>query len=100
MTRLLVAALLAAMLCACVGQPAPEATGEEIYLQLCAGCHGDSLQGSVGPALGPESNSAEQPDEFLRVTIRQGRGRMASFQSLSDDQVDRLIGFIRQEQGQ
>jgi mono/diheme cytochrome c family protein len=100
MTRLLFTALLVAMLSGCVGQPTPEATGEEIYLQLCAGCHGDSLQGSVGPALGPESNSAEQPDEFLSVTISQGRGRMPSFRSLSDDQVNRLIGFIRQEQGQ
>jgi mono/diheme cytochrome c family protein len=99
MTRLLLTALLVAILSSCVGQPSPEATGEEIYLQVCAGCHGDSLQGSVGPALGPGSNSAEQPDEFLSVTISQGRGRMPSFQSLSEDQVSRLIGFLRQEQG-
>jgi mono/diheme cytochrome c family protein len=100
MIRLLFTALLVATLSACVGRPPDDATGEDIYLQLCASCHGDSLQGSVGPALGPESNAAEQPDEFLRVTISQGRGRMPSFQSLSDDQVGRLIGFLRQEQGQ
>lgn len=101
MTRLLMAALLLGVLSACVGRPAEDATGEDIYLQLCANCHGDSLQGAVGPSLGSGSNAASQPDEFLRVSISQGRGRMPSFQStLTDDQVDRLIGFVRQEQEQ
>ena len=100
MCRLLLATLLVGLLPACVGRPPEDATGEEIYLQLCANCHGDSLQGAVGPTLGPGSDAASQPDEFLRVTISDGRGRMPSFQSsLSDAQVDRLIGFIRQEQG-
>jgi len=101
MVRLVLASLLVGMLSACVGRPPEDATGEEIYLQLCANCHGDSLQGAVGPSLGPGSGAASQPDEFLRVTISQGRGRMPSFQSsLSDEQVERLIGYIRQEQGQ
>ena len=98
MTRLLMVALLVATLPACVGRPPDDATGEDVYLQLCANCHGATLEGAVGPALGPGSASAEQPDEFLRMTISQGRGRMPSFESLSDDQVGRLISFIRQEQ--
>lgn len=101
MTRLLLTALLLATLSACVGRPAEETTGEDIYLQLCANCHGDSLQGAVGPSLGPGSNAASQLDEFLTVSISLGRGRMPSFQStLSEDQVERLVGFIRQVQGQ
>jgi mono/diheme cytochrome c family protein len=101
MTRLLSTALLLATLSACVGRPAEEATGKEIFLQLCAGCHGDSLQGGLGPSLGTGSNAASQPDEFLTATISLGRGRMPSFQSsLTEDQVDRLVVFIRQEQGQ
>jgi cytochrome c550 len=84
-----------------VGRPADDATGEEIYLQLCSNCHGDQLQGAVGPALGPASNSAEQPDDFLDLTITQGRGRMPSFESsLTEDQVERLIGYIREVQRQ
>lgn len=84
---------------ACVGRPAPDATGEEIYLQLCANCHGAQLEGGLGPALGWGSESATRPDEFLRVTITSGRGRMPSFSSsLDDSQLERLIGFIRQEQ--
>jgi mono/diheme cytochrome c family protein len=99
MTRLLLAALVFGTLSACVGRPPDDATGEEIYLQLCANCHGDSLQGAVGPSLGAGSDAANQPDEFLKVTITEGRGRMPSFQSsLSSDQVDRLVSFIREEQ--
>ena len=53
----------------------------------------------VGPALGPGSNAAAQPDDFLRLTITEGRGRMPSFSSsLTSTQIDRLIGYIREEQ--
>lgn len=85
---------------ACTGRPAEDATGEEIYLQLCSNCHGADLSGGVGPPLGPGSNSAGRPDEFIEMTIVDGRGRMPSFsQSLDDEQLGRLIGYLREEQG-
>ena len=91
--------LLGVLISACVGRPAADAGGEEIYLQLCSNCHGDQLEGGIGPPLGPGSNAAEQPDEFLRVTITEGRGRMPSFSSsLSEDQVMRLIDYLRKSQ--
>jgi mono/diheme cytochrome c family protein len=84
---------------ACTGRPAEDATGEEIYLQLCSNCHGDDMAGTVGPNLGPGSEAAEQPDEFLVISILQGRGRMPSFRSsLNDEQLDRLISHIRMVQ--
>jgi mono/diheme cytochrome c family protein len=93
-------ALLGLLAGACVGRPSEDATGEEIYLQLCSNCHGDGLEGGIGPALGPGSNAATQPDEYLRVTITEGRGRMPSFSStLTGDQVERLIDYLREEQG-
>jgi mono/diheme cytochrome c family protein len=99
MTRVLAVAIGALLVSSCLGRPAPEAGGEEIYLELCSNCHGAQLQGGLGPALGPGSNSAGQPDEFLRVSITEGRGRMPSFSStLSESQVDRLIAYLRQEQ--
>lgn len=86
-------------LSACVGRPADDATGEEIYLQLCSRCHSDDLEGGIGPPLGAGSNSASQPDAFLRLTVEQGRGRMPSFaSSLNDHQVDLLIDYLRVEQ--
>ncbi len=100
MKRLMVLGLMAVSVAGCVGRPAADATGEEIYLQLCSNCHGDQLEGAVGPALGPTSNAAEQPDDFLSVTIIQGRGRMPSFESsLTEVQVERLIGYLREVQG-
>lgn len=101
MKRLMILGLMAVSIAGCVGRPADDATGEEIYLQLCSNCHGDQLQGAVGPALGPGSNAAEQPDDFLTVTITQGRGRMPSFESsLTEDQVERLVGYLREVQSQ
>ena len=92
--------VLCVLVASCVGVPEPDATGEEIYLQLCSRCHGDDLGGGIGPPLGPGSNSAGQPDEFLVITIEHGRGRMPSFSSVLDDQqIKRLIDFLREEQG-
>jgi mono/diheme cytochrome c family protein len=92
-------ALLGVLVSACVGRPASDASGEEIYLQLCSNCHGDQFEGGIGPPLGPASNAADQPDEYLRVTITEGRGRMPSFSSsLSEEQVRRLIDYLREAQ--
>lgn len=94
-------ALAACLVAGCIGRPPADATGEEIYLQLCSNCHGNDLAGgALGPSLGPGSNSAEQPDQFLEVTISEGRGRMPSFAtSLDDEQLGRLIAYLRAEQG-
>lgn len=96
--RLALSALLLTAV-SCVGRPPTDATGEEIYLQLCSNCHGENLEGGLGPALGAGSNSALLSDEFLVVSITDGRGRMPSFQtSLDDEQLSRLIGYLRSEQ--
>lgn len=85
---------------ACSGGPAEDATGEEIYTELCARCHGADLNGGpVVPSLGPESNAAEEDDEYLEFTITNGRGRMPSFSSFDEDQLSRLISYIREVQG-
>jgi mono/diheme cytochrome c family protein len=92
--------LLVVVVAGCTGRPPAEATGQEIYLQLCSNCHGDDLEGGIGPPLGPGSASVEHPDTFLEATIVAGRGRMPSFRSsLDDDQLVRLIGYIREVQG-
>ena len=98
MRWLAIGALLLVSACS-VARPPPDATGEEIYQMLCTNCHGDDLSGGIGPAIGPGSESARQPDAFLEVTILHGRGRMPSFDSSLDDaQLDRLIRYIREKQ--
>jgi mono/diheme cytochrome c family protein len=91
-------ALIAGALCGCTSV-APDASGAEIYSQLCSNCHGSGLEGRVGPALGQSTNAAEQPDEYLETTILRGRGSMPSFSaSLTDEQVDMVVAFLREEQ--
>ena len=98
MLRSLVAMCLL-MLPACGGPPHPDATGPEIYRQVCSNCHGEALEGGVGPAIGAGSNAASQDDDFLLLTITRGRGRMPSFDAtLSDDQIARVIEYLRAQQ--
>lgn len=99
-TPTIVATMVVALaLSACDEGPAPDASGEEVYAQVCAGCHGDDLGGGLGPPLGPGSDAAEHPDELYRQAITDGRGRMPSFsQTLSEDQIERVIEFLRVRQ--
>lgn len=95
------ALMMVVVLAACsVARPADDATGEEIYAMLCHNCHGPQLQGGpLGPSIAAGSNSADRPDAFLRFAILRGKGRMPSFDSyLDDDQVERLVEYIREVQ--
>lgn len=95
----MVAAVLLAGACS-LGGPPEEASGEEIYADLCANCHSADLSGGMGPALGPGSSSASEGDEYLEFTIMNGRGRMPSFSSSLDDaQLSRLVAYMREVQG-
>lgn len=101
MSRRFAIVLLALLVVGCnLGGPEEDATGEEIYVQLCARCHGADLSGGVGPPLGPETNAALEDDEYLEFTILNGRGRMPSFDSLDQAQVDRLVAYMREVQGE
>jgi mono/diheme cytochrome c family protein len=98
--KLYVLILVVLFAAGCTGRPTTDATGEEIYLQLCSNCHGDDLEGRIGPALGAGSTAADHPDTFYEATILDGRGRTPSLStSLDDDQLLRLIAFWREVPG-
>lgn len=93
------AMLVALAASACVQRPPADASGRDIYAQVCARCHGADLSGGIGPALGPGSNAASQPDEFLTSAITDGRGRMPSFaQTLTPEQIERVVAHLRDSQ--
>lgn len=73
-------------------------SGEQLYQQHCSACHGSNGSGGVGVPLALPDFQASVSDDYLRETIRLGRpGRiMPPFPSLTDDQIDRVIGYIRQ----
>ena len=96
--RVAVLLLLVGFVTACSSPPPETATGPELYSELCSSCHGVGLEGNVGPPLGEGSPSATLPDSYLVTSIRRGIGTMPSFDHLSQDQVSRLIGFLREVQ--
>lgn len=89
-------AVLALFITGCTGGPPEDATGDEIYVQVCARCHGPALEGRVGPALGADSDAATRTDEALIETVTDGRGSMPSFrQTLSAQQIERVVDYLR-----
>lgn len=100
MWRRVVVGVLLVVVSACTDAPAEDATGDEIFGQLCASCHARDLSGGIGPALGAGSEAVDLSDAFITDTIAQGRGsRMPAFsRTLSPEQIDRVVGYIREQQ--
>jgi cytochrome c oxidase cbb3-type subunit 3 len=71
--------------------------GGKLYEEHCAACHGQQGRGGVGVPLAMRSFLGTVDDDYLRKTVRHGRpGRiMPAFSSLSDTQVDAIIGHLR-----
>ena len=102
-STLLAFCLVAAV--ACGEAPlSPDATGDEIYRARCASCHGRDLEGGGGlfnprgPALGPGSPAADRSDSYYVQTIIRGQGRMPAVRGLTDDQIERVVAYIRSVQ--
>ena len=71
--------------------------GEQLFKKHCSVCHGDDGRGGVGVPLSLPSFIDSVSDEYLKVTIREGRpGRiMPAFSMLSDAQISAIVGYMR-----
>ena len=59
-------------------------------------CHSKDGSGGSGPDIGPGSNAAlNLTDEQIQGVIRVGPGAMPGFPSLTQEQVDSLVAYIR-----
>lgn len=95
--RFVAGALLLIALAACAPTELVDASGREIYVELCARCHGVQLEGGVAPGI---EITAVTTDEYLATVIRDGVGVMAGFGStLSDDQIGRVVDYLRTAAG-
>ncbi len=93
----LVGMVVAGIVAGCAPVELVDASGEEIYTQLCARCHGIEMEGGAAPAF---VITAETSDEYLVTTIRDGFGAMAGFgETLTDAQIRRVVDFLRASAG-
>lgn len=80
--------------------PATNAPGASIYTANCAGCHGASGEGGVGPALAGKvvDDFPDAADEIAVVT--NGRRGMPSFgDNLTDEEIAQVVEYTRSDLG-
>ncbi len=80
------------------------ANGRELYLRVCAGCHGENGEGREAPALANEAFLRAANDGYLQATIARGRRGTAmpafgrdqpEFPRLSGREIDDIVSFLR-----
>lgn len=69
-------------------------SGDVIYKNSCASCHGDDLAGSTGPAL--ENISSRYTDEEIKDIINHGTGTMFPV-NLKEEIVDELVDWLMEQ---
>jgi quinoprotein glucose dehydrogenase len=69
-------------------------SGRQLYLNSCAGCHGDSLAGSPPSIPSLTDLRGKRTPEQIGVVIRQGAGRMPSFNSLKAEEVSAISEYV------
>ncbi len=71
---------------------------EEIYFDLCAGCHGSLRGGATGPELTPERSMEMGTEALASITGSGTPGGMPGYNDvLSDDELDILARFLQKE---
>jgi len=76
--------------------PVDAQAAEEVYKSNCVSCHGDRLQGGMGPNL--TAIGASMKKEKIYTQIVKGGNGMPGFQSrLSDDQIANLTKWLAEK---
>ncbi len=78
-------------------QAADTVSGNELYSQYCASCHGNDGKGGTGVPLANKSFQQQVSNEFLFNTIKHGRpGRvMPSFGWLDTNEINAIVAHVR-----
>lgn len=75
-----------------LANPAPASSGQQVFLQKCAACHGASAQGGTGPAL--KGNPVAKVPEAVSEIVSKGRGKMPAV-ALSEAELKLLLDYLR-----
>jgi glucose dehydrogenase len=73
----------------------PVKGGRTLYLQSCASCHRDNLRGAPPQIPSLVGAARRRPGGELFSLIRKGEGRMPGFPTLSEDEVDALVDYLK-----
>lgn len=68
------------------------ASGQQVFLQKCATCHGPQAQGGVGPKLA--GNPITKVPEAVSEIVRNGRGKMPAV-PLSDGELKAVLEYLQ-----
>jgi len=80
----------------------PASPAQQIFTDVCAGCHGVGLTGGRAPSLFAERLLAERTDDELLHTVQNGvpNGGMPSFKDqYSEEQTRQIIAYLRIQGG-
>lgn len=76
--------------------PNDAAAAEQLYKSSCLACHGDQLQGGMGPAL--TQVGADMSKEKIYKQILNGGGGMPKFEGrLSEDELITLTNWLAEK---
>ena len=73
----------------------PVKGGRTLYLQSCASCHRDNRRGAPPQIPSLVDIARRRPSGELFGIIRKGEGRMPGFPTLSDEEVDALVHYLK-----
>jgi quinoprotein glucose dehydrogenase len=78
---------------------APRSSGQRIYQQICAACHGVNRQGDSGRAFPTLVNIGQKlKQNDITQLLEQGRGVMPSFAFLNDGQRESVAKYLLGEE--
>ncbi len=75
-------------------------TGERLYVQNCAVCHGDERKGNPNSGYPSLVNIDRRTRTYVTRTISNGKGMMPGFTQLTDDEKRALVGFLFNDEKQ
>lgn len=78
------------------GDQAAVEEGRQMYLDYkCAGCHGAEGGGAIGPSHSDDFWIYGAHDKAIFDVIRNGRTGMPPFENFEDDEIWKIVAFIR-----
>ena len=69
--------------------------GRAVYLNNCAVCHRDDRSGSPPEFPSLRDVAARLPEGQMRDIVRHGNGRMPAFAALGAEEVNAVVGYLR-----